>query len=66
MSESAAQARRLTAARRSLAIGAVIVATGLAVAASGSQLSGGVLLVFGWLFMLAALHAFGRAGSARG
>ena len=56
---------RLHRARMLLAAGAFAIAAGLLVAGTMSQTLGGFLLLGGWLTLVAGLHFFGRAGSAR-
>lgn len=49
-------------ARQAIVVGAVLVAAGLAaLGARGGALAGVVLLV-GWIELVYAIHAFGRAG----
>lgn len=50
-------------ARRLVAMAGVLVASGVAVAATRSQTLGGVLLCAGWLTFVAGLHLFGRTGT---
>ena len=64
MAVAAAHAH-LERARMVLAGGAFAIAAGLLVAGTVSQTLGGILLLGGWLTLVAGLHFFGRAGSAR-
>jgi hypothetical protein len=52
-------------ARRRLTAAMLVTAAGLAVSGTFSRTWGGVLVVVGWLLLVAALHAFGRAGSRK-
>jgi hypothetical protein len=61
----AVSAARLERSRRLLAAGAFAVVCGLGIAGTVSPTFGGVLLVAGWLALVAALHLYGRAGSVR-
>ena len=52
-------------ARVLLAAGAFAIAAGLLIAGTVSPTVGGFFLLAGWLTLVAGLHFFGRAGSAR-
>ena len=52
-------------ARAILAIAIVVTLAGIALAGTVSRTAGGALVVAGWLALVYALHAFGRAGSTR-
>ena len=52
-------------ARRLLAMALAVTAIGIAIAGTMDRTAGGVLVVAGWLALIASLHAFGRAGSTR-
>jgi hypothetical protein len=57
-----------TRARRSLALAASGSVLGIALSGTAgtvTRITGGVLLVTGWLAFVYALHSFGRAGSSR-
>lgn len=56
------EAARLARARRLLAAGGVTIAAGLALAGTMSRSGGGIVLVAGWLVMIAGIHLFGRSG----
>jgi hypothetical protein len=47
--------------RRALVAAAALSAAGVAVAGTLSREVGGVVLLAGWIALVAALHAFGRA-----
>ncbi len=55
--EAAAERR----ARTALAVAALITGLGLAVAGTASRSVGGVIALVGWVVLVGALHAFGRA-----
>jgi hypothetical protein len=40
----------------------VTIAAGLALAGTMSRSGGGIVLVAGWLVMIAGIHLFGRSG----
>lgn len=50
-------------ARMLLTLSLVTTALGVAVAGTMSRTAGGILVVAGWLGLIASLHAYGRAGS---
>jgi hypothetical protein len=52
-------------ARAAIAVGALLVGAGLAALGAWGGVAGGILLLLGWVEMVFAVHAFGRAG-ARG
>ena len=57
---SAAQALRLSRARRLMAFGAVAIVIGVALVGTLSRDVGGVVLILAWLVMIGAIHMFGR------
>ena len=59
--DEAAEKRARTLLTAAIATSAV----GVAVAGTASRTFGGVILVAGWLVLVYAIHAFGRAGSSR-
>jgi hypothetical protein len=42
--------------------GAITSCVGIVIAAAGNPTSGGVIVLAGWLAMVAGIHRFGRAG----
>ena len=56
---------RFRRARLLLALGAVGVVVGIAIAGTVSRAIGGFILVTGWLIIGAGIHAFGRSGTDR-
>ena len=50
-------------ARRALAVATLVTAFGLAVAGTIDRTLGGVITVAGWLVLVFALHALGRAAA---
>jgi hypothetical protein len=55
------RAARLATARKLMTVGAVAIATGVALVGTISRDVGGVVLIFAWLLMIGAIHTFGRA-----
>lgn len=58
-----AQPSREHAARRLMTAALVITIAGVALAGTESRTAGGVVVVAGWLALIYALHAFGRAST---
>jgi hypothetical protein len=56
----------LQRSRALIAAGALLAATGIALAGSVSQSLGGVALLAGWFTMAAGIHRFGRTGDGGG
>jgi hypothetical protein len=54
---------RERSARRALAVATLVTAVGLAVAGTVDRALGGVITVAGWLVLVFALHALGRAAA---
>jgi hypothetical protein len=53
----------LRRARSLLGFGAVGVTTGIALSATALRTPGALVLLAGWLLLIAGIHAFGRLGS---
>ena len=54
---------RERSARRALAVATLVTASGLAVAGTIDRTLGGVITVAGWVVLVFALHALGRAAA---
>jgi hypothetical protein len=50
--------------RKFLVLGALLSAAGIALAGTTSRDFGGIVVLFGWIALVAGLHFFGRAGAA--
>jgi hypothetical protein len=53
-------------ARKVLFVAALLIALGLAIAGSVSQVGGGIVVLAGWLGSIYGLHRFGRTGTDSG
>ncbi len=51
-------------ARQAIVVGAALVAAGLAALGAWGGAVAGVLLLVGWIELVYAIHAFGRAGGS--
>jgi hypothetical protein len=49
-------------ARQAIVVGAALVAGGIAALGAWGGVAAGVVLLVGWLELVYAIHAFGRAG----
>ncbi len=45
-----------------ITFGAITSCAGIVIAAAGNPTPGGVIVLAGWLAMVAGIHRFGRAG----
>ena len=57
------QAQREQSARRLMTAALAITTAGVALAGTASRTAGGVVVVAGWLALVYALHALGRASA---